>query len=178
MSGQPLTLEALVGRIPAGGKHFRVEAREAERHAIALALGIVEVVDLTADLEVRPVGAEAFAVRGTLKAVVVQTDVVTLEPVRQEVSEAIDLTLLPAEGDSRVKGRADPQPDLGAPEDERDVYRKGRIDLGAIVLEHLALGLDPYPRSPGTEFPGHIESAPEPQASPFAALAPLKRDPE
>ena len=177
MSGQPLTLEALVARIPAGGKHFRVEASEAERHAMALALGIVEVVDLTADLEVRPVGAEAFAVRGTLKAAVVQTDVVTLEPVRQEVSEEIDLTLLPAEGDSRAMVRAKLQPGTEEAED-RDVYHKGRIDLGAIVLEHLALGLDPYPKSPGSEFPGHIESAEEAQDSPFAALAPLKREPE
>ena len=176
MSSQPLTLEASVARIPPGGKHFRVETSEEERRAIAEALGIVEVAALTAEIEVRPVGAEAFAVRGELNATIVQTDVVTLEPVRQEVREAIDLTLQPAEDDSSARKRATPEP---APEaEDRDVYRKGRIDLGAIVTEHLALGLDPYPKAPGSEFPGHVESAPEPRDSPFAALAPLKRDTE
>jgi uncharacterized metal-binding protein YceD (DUF177 family) len=177
MSGQPFTLEVLVARVPAGGKHFRLEASEEERLTVAEALGIVEVAALTADLEVRPVGAEAFAVQGGLRATVVQTDVVTLEPVRQEVSEAIDLTLMPAEDESRGRKRAAEQPDA-VPPDDRDVYRKGRIDLGAIVTEHLALGLDPYPKAPGSEFSGHIESAPESRDSPFAALAPLKRDPE
>ena len=91
--------------------------------------------------------------RGTLTASVVQTDVVTLEPVRQEVSEAIDLTLVPAEDDSlaRSEGRSRSEVEDA---DERDVYRGGRIDLGAIVLEHLALGLDPYPRSPGVGVSG------------------------
>ena len=57
-----------------------------------------------------------------------------------------------------------------------DVYRDGRIDLGAIVAEHLALGLDPYPRSPGVAFDGHIEDDPAADPSPFAALAALKSD--
>ncbi len=173
MSGEPLSLSVLVARIPAGGKHFRVETNEQERRAVAEALGIVDVVELTADLDVRPVGEKAFAVRGTLSASVVQTDVVTLEPVQQEVSEAIDLTLEPAEDDAPKKERALPQVGLEGLED-RDFYRRGRIDLGAIVVEHLALGLDPYPKSPGVEFPGHIEGSPDTESSPFAALAPLK----
>ena len=52
------------------------------------------------------------------------------------------------------------------------IYQNGRIDLGAIVAEHLALGLDPYPRTPGVDFPGHIEdcrvrtSCPSPRSQP------------
>ena len=166
-----------VARIPPGGKHFRIAADEQQRHAVAEALGIVDVTELTADLDVHPVGAEAFAVRGTLSASVVQTDVVTLEPVPQEMKEEIDLTLMPAAGDSKRKGRPAAEPEA-AELDERDVYRSGRIELGAIVVEHLALGLDPYPRTPGVEFPGHIEEIPDAPASPFAALARLKRDQE
>ena len=49
----------------------------------------------------------------------------------------------------------------------------GRIDLGAVTAEFLALGLDPYPRKPGVAY----EPAPErdPADSPFAALAKMKK---
>ncbi len=174
---EPLSFEVLVGRIPAGGKQFSIVADEPQRRAVAEQLGILAVEALSAEIDVRPVGAEAFAVSGTLSAAIVQTDVVSLEPLRQEVNEAIDITLQQAAEDTLRKGRAASE---SAPEDleDRDVYTRGRIDLGAIVVEHLALGLDPYPRSPGVEFPGHIEAPPEPKSSPFAALAPLKRDRE
>src|SRR5206468_9602 len=108
-----------------------------ERAAIATALDIVEVIDLKGEIEVRPVGAEAFAVRGTLNAAVVQTDVVTLDPVRQDMVEEIDLMLRPGE-DTNRKGESE-QSGLEAAA-EHDVYRGGRIDLGVILLEHLALG--------------------------------------
>jgi uncharacterized metal-binding protein YceD (DUF177 family) len=176
MSGEPFSFPVLVARIPASGRHFSIAPDESARSAVAQTLGIVAVTELTAEVDVRPVGAEAFAVNGTLAAAVVQTDVVTLEPVPQDVNEEIDLTLLPAD-DSRSKKEVAEEQDLELA-DERDVYRGGKIDLGAIVVEHLALGLDPYPRSPGVEFPGHIESAPGPESSPFAALAKLKPKPD
>jgi uncharacterized metal-binding protein YceD (DUF177 family) len=172
---EPFSILLLVAKVPAGGKHIHIETDEAQRRAITEALGIVDVEQLKAELDVRPMGAEAFSVRGALTASVVQTDVVTLEPVRQEVSEAIDLSLVPAADDSPSKRRARQQPDA-ADSDERDVYRGGRIDLGAIVFEHLALGLNPYPRSPDVEFSGHIEDDPAAAPSAFAALASLKRD--
>ena len=172
---EPFSLPVLVAKIPTGGKHFRIEPDEAQRRAIVEALGIVDVEQLKAELDVRPMGAEALSVRGSLTASVVQTDVVTLEPVRQEVSETIDLTLVPAAGDSPSRRRGPQQPEVDD-SDERDVYRGGRIDLGTIVFEHLAIGLDPYPRSPDAEFPGHIEDDPAAAPSAFAALASLKRD--
>lgn len=172
---EPFSISVLVAQIPTGGKHFRIGPDEGQRRAIVEALGIVEVEQLKAEIDVRPMGAEAFSVRGALTASVVQTDVVTLEPVRQDVKEAIDLTLVPAAGDSPSRKRTPQQPEVEA-SDERDFYRGGRIDLGVIVFEHLALGLDPYPRSPDTEFSGHIEDDPAAAPSAFAALASLKRD--
>ena len=46
----------------------------------------------------------------------------------------------------------------------------GRIDLGALTAEFLALGLDPYPRKPGVAFEPHEEAA----EKPLAALHRLK----
>jgi len=173
MSREPLPLMASVASIPPGGKHYRIEPTEDERAAIAAALGIVAVSALKAELYVRPAGAEAFSVRGALNATVVQTDVVTLDPVAQTVSEEIDLTLLPA-SDSPPRRRME-EAEAEIEVENADFYRGGHIDLGSIVVEHLALGLDPYPRSPGVEFPGHIEAAEAP-SSPFAALAKLKKE--
>jgi len=171
MSGPGFSHVVRVERLPPHGKHFRIETSESERKVIAEALGIVAVDALAAELDVRPL-AIGVGIRGTLDASVVQTDVVTLEPVHQEVSEEIDVTLTPAEGVG-VRNRRFAEDE---PEAERDVFRDGQIDLGAIAVEHLALGLDPYPRAPGVEFSGHIEDDSAEDPSPFAALERLKRD--
>jgi hypothetical protein len=60
-------------------------------------------------------------------------------------------------------------------EDLPDPIVAGRIDLGALVAEFLALGLDPYPRKPGVEFAEPQGAAHEPVGeSPFAKLRGLK----
>jgi len=177
MKAEPFSHKVPTRQIPQAGRHVRLEADIGERKAMAEALGIVEVAALSAELDVRPLGSDAFAVKGTLSAAVVQTDVVTLEPVPQQIAEGIDLTLVPAEPDSRSRRRTDDSESQDGSED-RDVYRGGQIDLGSIMFEHLALGLDPYPRSPGVEFPGHVEDQQDRPDSPFAALAALKPDPK
>ena len=49
----------------------------------------------------------------------------------------------------------------------------GAVDLGALAVEFLMLGLDPYPRKPGAVFeePPQDRKA---EAGAFAALAKLK----
>lgn len=158
--------------IPSAGKRYRIEADAAARRRLAEALGIPEVASLRADLEVRPASGADFALRGVLAASVVQIDIVTLEPIAQEVQEEIDLTLTSAEDDGR-RLRRPSTPDAAAG-DERDIYRNGRIDLGEIIGEHLALGLDPYPKAPGADFSGYVEDDPQDDPSPFASLAKLK----
>jgi hypothetical protein len=98
---------------------------------------------------------------------------VTLDEVEQHVSEPVDVVLVPQE----ARG-AGGQVTLVDPLDEeapQHVHR-GRIELGAIVAEHLALGLDPYPRSAGADFPAHIEDEGRAAPSPFARLRALKKD--
>jgi len=175
MSGAPFSHVVRVERIPPRGKRFHVEANEAERRAIADALGIVEVAALAADLDVKHLAGGDVGVRGTLTATVSQTDVVTLEPVRQEMVEEIDVTLAAAE---EAGGRKRKAVEEETPGDERDLYERGEIDLGAIAVEHLVLGLDPYPRAAGVAFEGHVEDAAGAAESPFAELRRLKRDGE
>ena len=49
----------------------------------------------------------------------------------------------------------------------------GKIDLGALAIEFLILGLDPYPRKPGAIFQPPADA--QPDEGPFAALGVLKK---
>ena len=173
MKAEPFSFSVPIRDIPREGRHFRLEADEEQRGGLAAALGIPGIDELRAELHVRPALGGAFRVRGAMNATVVQTDVVSLDPIRQEVAEEIDVTLMQAE--DAAPGRR-PDKDLvdAAEVDGPDLFHHGRIDLGVIVREHLALGLDPYPKAPGSDFPGHIEDDPSADPSPFAALAALK----
>jgi hypothetical protein len=173
VTSDPFSYAVLARDIPPGGKRFRVEADAAERESLALALDIPAVAALSGELEIHPVASRGFRVRGRLEAQVVQNDVVTLDPVTQAVAEEVDVTLMPAEAVGARPSRGEVFVDA-AEEDGPDVFHNGRIDLGVILSEHLALGVDPYPRAADTRFAGHVESDPATDPSPFAALKALR----
>jgi Large ribosomal RNA subunit accumulation protein YceD len=97
--------------------------------------------------------------------------VVTLDPIESEIDEPFNLVFEPlpeqSEGDVRAVKHID---DADPPEPLQD----GKIDLGIVAIEHLILGIDPYPRKPGAVF--EAPPAGEPPTNPFAALAALKKD--
>ena len=97
MSSEAFSYPVLAADVPPQGRTYRVEADEQDRKRLAEALEIPEVRSLSAEVTVRPISGQSFSIRGTLAASVVQIDVFTLDPVAQEVSEKIDMTLMPAE---------------------------------------------------------------------------------
>jgi uncharacterized metal-binding protein YceD (DUF177 family) len=168
-----------IDRIGPQGLQIRLEPDEAARMALARQLRILGVLSLRADLKVAPEAqAGHYRVTGQFDAEVEQACVVSLEPVRQTVSEVI----LRRFGPEAVEV---PGADLGEDEaewldpdadDPPDPVIGGGIDVGAVVAEELALGLDPYPRKPGAEVPDSYRQEAEEgsKISPFAALAKLK----
>ena len=74
---------------------------EAERGGLAATLEIAGVDSACRRARRAAHRRARFSVRGWLTAIVVQTDVVTLEPVRQEVAEEIEVMLMPAEEAAR-----------------------------------------------------------------------------
>ena len=173
MNAEPFSFSVLAVDIPAEGRRYELEADGEQRAGLAALLQIPAVDALKADIDVRPARGGGFSLRGSLTASVTQTDVVSLEPSSQAVAEEIDVTLIPAERRT-PRRRADQGLVDAEAADGPDLYRNGRIDLGIVVREHLALGLDPYPRAPGAVFPGHVEDSPADDPSPFAALSALK----
>lgn len=165
------------------GTHVRVAATAEECAALARDLDLPAIARLGAELLVKPWGRSGFRVTGRLSAAVTQTCVVTLDPVDQSVEEELDLRFVPPAEAARYepKRNADGEIELDADAvDAPDVLEGGTLDLGALVEEHLVLGLDPYPRKPGVTFdtaPEEAAEAPAPApASPFAALSRLKKD--
>jgi uncharacterized metal-binding protein YceD (DUF177 family) len=164
------------GAIGDAGIVERVAASEAERRAIADAFNLISVDALAADVELRRSAAGLIVVDGVLRADVVHTCVVSLDPAPQRIDEPFHVTLAPA-----GSNEAPPEPKPGAevlvdPErDTPEVVAGPTIDIGAIVIEHFSLALDPYPRAPGAQLPAEpATGADAPAESPFAALAGLK----
>jgi uncharacterized metal-binding protein YceD (DUF177 family) len=172
----PLSRSLAVNEIPPGGMDVTVVTTADERAALARDFGLPAVPELVGRYHLSPV-QRGVTVTGTVEGVVTQRCVVSLElfdsPVHENVEAAFSedapvFTGLDEGEDEDGEGRHElTARDLDAP----DPIVNGRIDLGALTAEFLALGLDPYPRKPGAAF----EAGPEPERdSPFAALKSLK----
>lgn len=171
-----LARPVIVAAIPSDGIDEAIVATAAERAAIAAAYGLLEVAALAADLKVERPAADVILVRGRVKASIVQSCVVSLVPVAQEIDEPVDMRFIEA-GSDRAPAPARPGAEVMiAPEsaDPPDTWSGPTIDLGAVVLEHFALAIDPYPRAPGAVLDAVAgEDGETAAASPFAALARL-----
>ncbi len=152
-----------LGLVGPEGRREVLEADEAERAALARRFGIPAIERLRAELRLRPETDGAVRAEGRLDADIVQTCVVTLEPVPQRVEEEVALRLLPPGQEPRD------DPDEAADEIATE---RGVADLGEAVAEQLALALDPYPRVPGATLPAEASEAAEER--PMAALAKLR----
>jgi uncharacterized metal-binding protein YceD (DUF177 family) len=153
------------------GDRLELAADEAERKAVAkrLGLGAIDRLEGHATLERK---GDVVRARGRLVASLEQSCVVTGEPVPAHVDEPFSLVFVP-----EPEPGGDEELELGE-EDCDTVFHDGAvIDLGGAIADTLALSLDPYPRS--AEADAALRDAgvmSEEQASPFAALAQLKRD--
>lgn len=147
---------------------------EAERAGIARDLGLVAVPALKAEVTVKP-WLDGAEVLGRFRATVGQTCVVTLDDFDAELAGEFTVRLVPA-GSVNAPAEALGEIELDAEADDPpDVVEGDVIDVGAYVIEHLALSLDPYPRKPGAAFD---YQPPAEETSPFAALKALKGDAE
>lgn len=147
---------------------------------IAEAYSLIALEDVSARFELRRWRKEGVALDGRLRAKASQACVVTLAPVEQEIDETFSMRFDPDA--ASLAGDDDGEIDIDAfAEDPPDLLEGGRIDLGAILCEQLALALDPFPRAPGAELPEGFGDADDGDAeeerkpSPFAVLGRLRK---
>lgn len=156
--------------VPESGLRRDLAADAAIRSALARVAGVDELPRLEASFDVTRSGRAGLRVTGTVSATVRQTCVVTLEPVENEVEEAVDLTFLPGR-----EGEPAAREEDAAGQDPPEPLVNATVDLGAIATEFFILGIDPYPRKAGAVF--EAPESGEPADHPFAALAALKKRP-
>jgi uncharacterized metal-binding protein YceD (DUF177 family) len=164
---RPIKVDAL----PREGMNQTIEATAAERAAVARQYGLVDVAKLTATFDLQRRGRNV-RVLGSVHAEVTQTCVVSLEPFPVTLDEPVDVRFAMPKAE-KPASRGEVETLAFDAEDAPDPIVDGKIDLGALAVEFMALGLDPYPRKPGAEFtPPVRDEAPD---SPFDALAKIAK---
>ena len=162
---RPLKLSELTRGMVA--KRFALDAGDREK--IAAELGVDGLARLEAEVETSP-WLDGARVRGRFRALVQQTCGVTLEPIESEIDQDFEVKLLPSGSPNAPTEPEDAVLDPEA-EDPPDLIEDDRVDLAALVVELLAVEIDPFPRKPGVVFdPGPEEQPP----SPFAVLKDFK----
>lgn len=152
-------------------KHFDLRPNAEDRAAIARELGIEGITAMMMTGQILAAGRADFRMTARLQARTIQACVVTLEPVISQIDETID-RLYQATVDEPQEA------EIEIPEDDIEPLPTA-IDLTAIAMEALSLGLPPYPRAPGAELgvavfaePG-IAALRDEDLRPFSALAGL-----
>jgi uncharacterized metal-binding protein YceD (DUF177 family) len=151
--------------------HLAASAAECE--LLARRFALVDLTRLEGDVRVVPVeGTGAIHVSGHLSADLVQSCVVTLDPVPATVEAEFD-RLFSRDVPYESEGEVEIDPETEAPEP----LVGGMLDLGEILAEELSLALEPYPRSPDADrLLAEQQADPsDDQRSAFATLGSLRR---
>ncbi|MCX7320398.1 MAG: DUF177 domain-containing protein [Hyphomicrobiales bacterium] len=174
----PWSVPVPVTEIPDVGLSQTIEARPDQRKAMAELGGLPDIAAVKAELNLLAVKGGTVHITGRVKGRVTQTCVVTLEPVENEVDEAVDVVFAPP---SQIRELAESMDEDGDGDEDRpdppEPIENGMIDLGKLATDALFLGLDPYPRKPDAEFQDQV-AEPSPEEHPFAALKALQGGPD
>jgi len=149
-------------------RRYEIEANEAERAALAKRFNLEGIGRLAADvrLKIEP-GGRMVRLVANLTADVVQTCVVTLEPVPAHIETGFEVLYDCA---AKPVGR---EVEVEAGDIDVVPLEGETLDIGEAVAEELALSLDPFPRAPGAQVEGG-EMPQEAGNRPFEILARFK----
>jgi hypothetical protein len=162
-----------IDHIPATGREVKVTPSAAEREELAKFLEVSEIDRLEISLSALPFRGGVRVV-GRLVAGVTQPCVVTFVPVHQDIDEPIDRVFLPGVEKSYA-GPAGVEVFVDLEGEEIPDYFDGsEADLSDLLIETLALAIDPYPRAEGASVDELGINENDVEESPFASLKSLK----
>ena len=201
-----------VDNVAEDGEVFAFLATEPECEALATRLGLLALESLQADVTASPLLSrrqqrgpyKGLHLHVAFKADVVQSCVVTLEPVKAKVSDEFEVDFLPEGTDPAeimgnglrviqggkddedtvegwLEGLQDGEMVIDAEDvDPPEILVGGDVEVGALIAENLSLSLDPYPRHADAEMEktragDDGDDSPE-RNNPFAVLASLKTE--
>ena len=156
------------------GSMVELIADPEERRLLAERFDLLALDRLVARLTVtRGASGIPIRVRGRLQASVVQSCVVSLEPVASEIDEPVEAEYGPASAVGPEEVVQLDQPDPPEP------LEGDSLELGELVAQHLSVALDPYPRKEGAQppewrNPERVEGEADAD-NPFSVLASLRK---
>jgi uncharacterized metal-binding protein YceD (DUF177 family) len=151
------------------GFEFDIAPSPREAEALARLLDARSVRRLRFRGRLTPLAGGGWQLAGELGATVVQSCVVTLDPVTTRIDQEVRRRFLPDIAAGLASGLVvDPE------EDDEVEPLSERIDLGLVATEALALALPAYPRKPGAALGAETAPPEEGAPKPFAALAALR----
>ena len=166
-----------VSRLPPEGRNESFSASPEECAALQERFGVDAFLSLQVDVSVQPWKRGGCRVRGTAKAVLTRTCVVTLDQFDSTLEVRLDRLF-----SDRPAVRVDGQ-EIVVSVDDDDIGQivDGEVEVGELAVEELLLELDPHPRKPGAEFKPQAANdsggQDEPvRNNPFAVLKQLKDD--
>jgi uncharacterized metal-binding protein YceD (DUF177 family) len=177
-----LSFPVSVQRLPQKGLNVKIEANAREREALRDLHELREVKSFRADLQIVPWKKDGVRVRGEVHADIVQSCIVTLEPIDARVDAEIDTIFVP-ENSRLARLPLDENGELVISADGPDIpetFSGDRLDAGAIAEEFFELAINPYPRKEGVEDAPPVvvhygdDDAEKPE-NPFAALKDWKQ---
>jgi hypothetical protein len=168
-----ISLAIQPSRLPRKGERIIGDADAAQLAALANDLRVTTVSAFGWELLVKPWGKGGFLLKGVVRGEVEQPCVVTLVPVAGLINEDVDLRFQPeaAVRPRRTQSAAAMAEDVAfdaGPEDEPELFAGDSVDIGSFLEEHLALGIDPYPRAPDARLDDASLEQPIAKTTPFA----------
>lgn len=155
----PLSRIIRIRDIGSGPETHDIMAMPAECAAVAEEFGIPAIGVLRGSFLLEAGRQDRILATLHLQAAITQTCVVSLEDFTTHIEEEAKLIFVPADD---IAGLDD---DPDSPDEIP--FDGSAIDLGAALIEQLALALDPYPRKPDVVLPEEARNARE---NPFATF--------
>ena len=154
-------------------------ATGAECAALAKRYRVLAVHALSAQVSVSAIGGGGALAEIAFTADVEQHSVVSLEAVRQTVSDTVTVRYLPEAKVAAYEALLEEEGDA-TPEEDIEAIDGESIDIGETIAQQLSLALDPYPRQAGEKFEDYWDSSdgdgPPEGRNPFGILKNLKQD--
>lgn len=154
-----------------GEQLYKLKADKDQLKTLAEILQVPAVNSFTADICLRFQKKRGILlVSGTVKANLSLISVISLELFDRDYSSDFQLTYDTTANYEDIYGEDDDIED-----DIPDIVYDGKIDLGDIAIEQIALVMEDHPRKAGEEFSSIIEDCEPVKNNPFAALVKLKK---
>jgi hypothetical protein len=162
-----------LSRVSDAGVEIVVSPRAEDLQKLARWLDVESVQKLAGTVTLTRIAAHRYRYDAVLACDLIQSSVVSLEPVRSRIEESFSRELHVAHRPRHPKVPEFEAPILEGDDDVPVELDSPHYDLAVPLLEELSLALDPYPKAPGEEFSVPGELGPKIE-SPFAVLKKLK----